>query len=117
MLTYMIIYGIKNCNTMKKAITWLEDNGVAYTFHDYKTKGITKEKIKQWLKHKKMEELINTKGTTYKQLSEVAKNSISNPDKAIDLMIEKPSMIKRPIVETGNEILLGFEPNFWDKHV
>lgn len=102
---------------MKKAFTWLDENGVAYTFHDYKTKGITKEKIKQWLKHKKLEELINTKGTTFRQLTDAEKASITNEDKAIILMMEKTSVIKRPIVETKNELLVGFNPEFWDQHV
>ncbi len=110
----MIIYGIKNCDTMKKAFTWLEENGVAYSFHDYKIKGITKEKIKHWLKHKPVEELINTKGTTFRQLTDVEKDSVKNTSKAISLMIANPSMIKRPLVETANDILLGFDSTMWD---
>jgi len=113
----MIIYGIKNCGTMKKAFLWLEENGVAYTFHDYKTKGVTKEKIMHWLSQKSLTDLINTSGTTFKKLSEQEKTLLGDTNKAIELMIEKTSMIKRPLVETGNEVLLGFNPDFWDKHI
>jgi arsenate reductase len=113
----MIIYGIKNCDTMKKAFTWLEENGVAYTFHDYKLKGISKEKISQWLKHQPMDVLINAKSTTFKELPDAQKAGVKNVNKAIDLMINNTSIIKRPIVETGHEILVGFKPEFWDDHV
>ncbi len=102
---------------MKKAFTWLEENGVAYSFHDYKVKGITKEKINQWLKHKPLSELINKKGTTYRQLTDAEKESTNNTNKAISLMIANPSMIKRPLVETGHDILIGFDPTVWDDNV
>lgn len=113
----MIIYGIKNCDTMKKAFNWLEENGVAYTFHDYKAKGISSHKIEEWLKHKGVDELINTKGTTYKNLSDADKAAIKDQHKAIELMKANPSMIKRPLVETGKEILLGFNDETWDTHL
>ena len=113
----MIIYGIKNCDTMKKAFTWLEENGVAYTFHDYKMKGISKHKIEEWLKHVPLTTLINTKGTTYRNLSDAEKESINVKSKAIELMMVNTSMIKRPLVETGHELLVGFDPEHWDKHV
>lgn len=102
---------------MKKAFAWLEENGVAYTFHDYKTKGVTAEKIKKWLASHPIETVINQKGTTFKQLSESEKTVITNTQKAIELMIAKTSMIKRPIVETGNEVLVGFDADVWDKHL
>lgn len=113
----MIIYGIKNCNTMQKAFAWLEENGVAYTFHDYKSKGITEQKLNEWLKKKPLLEIVNTKGTTYKQLSDSEKLAMADISKAISLIIQKPSMIKRPIAETKNEITLGFDPDYWDQHV
>jgi arsenate reductase len=113
----MIIYGIPNCDTMKKAFTWLEENGVAYTFHDYKAKGISAHKLEEWLKHKSPEELINTRGTTFRNLSEDDKASISDPKKAMALMMANTSMIKRPLVETGKEMLLGFDPEVWDTHL
>ncbi len=113
----MIIYGIKNCSTMKKAFQWLDENGVAYTFHDYKSKGISREKILSWLKKTDISTLINTRGTTFKQLSEEQKQVISDTDAAIALMTEKTSVIKRPIVETGHELLVGFDPELWDQRI
>lgn len=113
----MIIYGIKNCSTMKKAFEWLDENGIAYTFHDYKSKGISRDKIKSWLKKADALTLINTRGTTYKQLSDQEKQLLTHQDRTIDLMIEKTSLIKRPIVETGHEILIGFDPEHWDAHL
>jgi arsenate reductase (glutaredoxin) len=113
----MIIYGIKNCDTMKKAFNWLEENGVAYTFHNYKEKGITQEKIMQWLKHHPIDKIVNTKSATYRQLTDSQKASLKDSKKAIKLMMAQTSMIKRPIVETGHEILVGFDLEFWDQHV
>lgn len=113
----MIIYGIKNCDTMQKAFTWLEENGVAYTFHDYKEKGITKQKIEKWLKLVPITTLINSRSTTFRELSDAKKASIKNQDKAIALMMANTSIIKRPVVETGHEVLVGFDPEHWDKHV
>jgi arsenate reductase len=115
----MIIYGIKNCDVTKKALNWLEENGVAYTFHDYKEKGVTSHKIEDWLKRKPLNELINSRGTTYKGLSDADKEAIAKKDvkKSIVLMMENTSIIKRPLVETGNEVILGFDEDYWDKHV
>ena len=98
---------------MKKAFDWLNTNKVAYTFHDYKKSNIDKETILKWLESHKLEELINTKGTTWKQLSDEQKSSISNIEDAIALMQEKPSMIKRPLVELEKGYLLGFEVTKW----
>jgi arsenate reductase len=109
----MIIYGIKNCDTMKKAFDWLNAHNIAYTFHDYKKEGITKQKIEEWLNHFAITELINTKGTTFKKLTEADQTSISNKDKAIALMVANTSMIKRPLIETNTGILLGFKPDEW----
>jgi arsenate reductase (glutaredoxin) len=111
----MIVYGIKNCDTMQKAFKWLDANHITYTFHDYKKEGISKEKIEEWLKHFPITELINTKGITFKKLSEEEKLSITNKDKAIELMIQKTSMIKRPLVELKDGILLGFKIEEWQK--
>jgi arsenate reductase (glutaredoxin) len=108
------VYGIKNCDTMKKAFTWLDENKIAYQFHDYKKLSIDKARILTWIKKKPLEELINKKGITFKKLSEEEKNACLNPETALDLMIDKTSMIKRPILSLENgELLLGFEPNYW----
>ncbi len=111
----MIVYGIKNCDTMQKAFKWLDANHITYTFHDYKKEGISKEKIEEWLKHFPITELINTKGITFKKLSDEEKLSITNKNKAIELMIQKTSMIKRPLVEMKDGFLLGFKIDEWEK--
>ena len=100
------IYGIKNCNTMKKAFDWLTENNVSYEFHDYKKSGISESKIQEWLTQKSWDVLINRAGTTWKKLSdeERATDSIS----ATKLMMEKPSMIKRPIIENDKIVIIGF---------
>jgi len=104
------VYGIPNCNTVKKARTWLEQNNIEYTFHDYKKKGITSEKIQEWFKKYPWEKLVNKAGTTWKALSEEEKALVINEESAIDLMIKKTSVIKRPVIEdaAGKAIALGF---------
>jgi arsenate reductase (glutaredoxin) len=109
----MTVYGIKNCDTMKKAFDWLKENKIEYDFHDYKKSGIDKATIQDWLKSFPKEQVINTKGTTWKQLSDEQKSSISKIDDAIELMISKPSMIKRPLVKLEKGYLLGFEVEKW----
>ena len=111
----MIIYGIKNCDTMKKAFDWLDANGITYSFHNYKTEGISKAKVEEWLKHFATNELINTKGTTFRALSEEEKASITNKSKAVKLMMTNTSLIKRPVLETGKGYMLGFKADDWAK--
>jgi arsenate reductase len=96
------IYGIKNCDTMQKAIKWLDAKGVKYTFHNYKDAGIDKTTLKKWLQHFPADKLINTKGTTYRGLSEEEKNSLADEGKAIELMMKYTSVIKRPVWDLGN---------------
>jgi arsenate reductase len=110
----MKIYGIKNCDTMQKAFRWLDENKIPYEFHNYKEEGITKKKLEAWLKKFKTTELINTKGTTFKNLSEGEKESIQNKTNAMALMIQNPSMIKRPLLETDSSILIGFKEGEWE---
>src|SRR5437667_252968 len=110
----IIIYGIKNCDTMKKAFDWLKANNIPYTFHDYKKSGIDKATIQEWLKSFPLEQVINTKGTTWKQLSDEQKSSIANIEDAIALMQEKTSIIKRPIVKLIEGYLLGFDVKKWN---
>ena len=106
----MTVYGIKNCNTVKNAIDWLRKNDVAFDFHDYKAKGVSETKLKEWSKQVGWESLINKKGTTWRQLDDDLKSSIVSESKAIDLMKEKTSVIKRPLIEVnGKVITLGFD--------
>jgi len=104
------IYGIKNCDTMKKARAWLDKHGVEYAFHDYKTAGIEREKLERWSKKVGWEVLLNRFGTTFRKLSDKDRNSL-DPGRAMSLMLEQPSMIKRPVLELGGgKLLVGFRP-------
>jgi arsenate reductase (glutaredoxin) len=110
------IYGIKNCDTMKKARAWLDGHGVAYAFHDYKTAGITKDKLKRWSDELDWETLLNRAGTTFRKLPDADKEGL-NERKALALMLAQPSMIKRPVLEAGSKLLVGFKPEIYAKEV
>ena len=104
------IYGIKNCDTMKKARAWLEGHGVDYAFHDYKSAGIERERMERWCKTVGWEVLLNRSGTTFRKLPEEGKQGL-DAAKAIALMLEQPSMIKRPVLDLGGgKLLVGFKP-------
>jgi Spx/MgsR family transcriptional regulator len=106
----MIVYGIKNCNTVKRSIEWLTKNKIEFEFHDYKSKGITKEKLKGWIKQVGWESLVNKKGTTWRQLDSSAQSKVTNQTNAMALMTEKTSVIKRPLLEEKGKVLaLGFD--------
>jgi Spx/MgsR family transcriptional regulator len=109
------IYGIKNCDTMKKARGWLDERGVAYDFHDYKIAGIGRAELERWSKQAGWETLLNRAGTTFKKLPEADKQGLTEK-KAVALMLAQPSMIKRPVLDPGNgEILVGFKPETYAK--
>jgi arsenate reductase (glutaredoxin) len=104
------IYGIKNCDTMRKAFTWLDQNRVGYAFHDYKKDGVERTQLEAWCKKLGWEALLNRAGMTFRKLSEKDKEGL-NAGKAIKLMLEHPSMIKRPVLEAGGRLLVGFKPD------
>ncbi|MCG8414131.1 MAG: ArsC family reductase [Pseudomonadales bacterium] len=106
------LYGINNCDTVKKVRRWLDDNGVDYEFHDYKKLGCDKTLATQFVKQFDLEKLINKRGTTWRQLPETVKSSLSS-ESAITLMGENPSVIKRPILKSKNHWLLGFDEAQW----
>ncbi len=108
------IYGIKNCDTMKKARAWLDSHGVAYGFHDYKAAGIDKTRLQRWAKDVGWETLLNRAGTTFRKLDEADKQNLTEA-KAIALMLAQPSMIKRPVLESGGHLLVGFKPETYAK--
>ena len=110
------IYGIKNCDTMKKARAWLDSHGVAYGFHDYKSVGIAKDKLKGWSDKLGWETLLNRAGTTFRKLPDADKEGL-NERKALALMLAQPSMIKRPVLELGGKLLVGFKPEIYAKEV
>ena len=103
------IYGIKNCDTMKKARTWLDQHGVQYGFHDYKTAGIERARLEGWCRQVGWEVLLNRSGTTFRKLPEADRNDLDER-KAVALMLAQPSMIKRPVLEHGGKIMVGFNP-------
>jgi Spx/MgsR family transcriptional regulator len=102
------LYGIPNCDTVKKARRWLDDAGIRYEFHDYKKKGITEAKLKAWSKASDWELLLNRRGTTWRKLDETQRENLTQA-KAIKLMKEHTSMIKRPVIEGGKTLLVGFD--------
>lgn len=107
--TTATIYGIKNCDTMKKARAWLDAHGVAYTFHDYKVAGVDPRALESWARKVGWEKLLNRSGTTFRKLPEKDKEGL-NEQKALALMIQQPSMIKRPVLDAGGRLIVGFEP-------
>jgi arsenate reductase len=112
----MIIYGIKNCNTVKSALDWLKKKEIAFEFHDYKTKGVTEAKLTEWSKQVGWESLVNKRGTTWRQLDENVQQQVTNETAAIALMKDKTSVIKRPLIERdGKVITLGFDEDVYKK--
>ncbi len=104
------IYGIKNCDTMKKARAWLDRHGVDYAFHDYKAAGVERARLEGWAKKAGWQTLLNRAGTTFKKLPDKDKESVTEK-KAIALMLVQPSMIKRPVLElAGGRLVVGFKP-------
>lgn len=108
------LYGIRNCDTMKKAWTWLEAHGVAYDFHDYKKLGIERERLEAWVDALGWEPLLNRAGTTFRKLPDAARVGL-DAAKAIELMLVQPSMIKRPVLEAGGKVYVGFKPETWEQ--
>jgi arsenate reductase len=108
------IFGIKNCDTMKKAFSWLEENGIDYDFHDYKKSGIDAATLARWEKTLGWETLLNRRGTTWRKL-DAATQAAVNRETALRLMQEQPSLIKRPVIENGKTLLCGFDTGAWGK--
>jgi arsenate reductase (glutaredoxin) len=108
------IYGIKNCDTMKKARAWLDEHGVAYAFHDYKAAGIERSLLDGWAREVGWETLLNRAGRTFRMLPEKDQAGVTEK-KAIALMLEQPSMIKRPVLDVGGKLLVGFKPEQYAK--
>lgn len=106
------IYGIKNCDTMKKARSWLEAHDVAYAFHDYKASGIDRAHLDAWIDEAGLDTVLNRAGTTFRKLPEAERQNLTR-EKAIALMLDQPSMIKRPVLETKGKLLVGFKPEIY----
>ena len=106
------LYGIPNCDTVKRARAWLGERGVAYTFHDYKKAGVDPARLAAWIDRLGWEALLNRRGTTFRALPEADRQQL-DAAKAARLMIAQPSLIKRPAVEAGGDLLVGFNPAAW----
>lgn len=105
----MHVYGIKNCNTVKKALAWFESHGIPFTFHDFKKEGVSTEKLEFWEKQVGWEPLVNKRGTTWRQLTSAEQSAVVDATTANKLMQLKTSVIKRPVIESPNGIILGFD--------
>ena len=108
----LTIYGIKNCDTMKKARAWLDEHAIAYAFHDYKSQGIDRVRLESWVKMLGWEMLINRSGTTFRKLPEATRDKLDEA-KAIALMLDQPSMIKRPMLDVRGKLIVGFKPEVY----
>jgi Spx/MgsR family transcriptional regulator len=108
-----ILYGIRNCDTMKKARLWLDAHGVEYAFHDYKVAGVDPARLDDWIGRVGWEVLLNRAGTTFRKLPEADRADL-DAAKATALMLAQPSMIKRPVLDTGDALLVGFKPERYE---
>ena len=106
------LYGIKACDTMKKARTWLDEHGVSYAFHDYKASAIDAANLQKWCDEHGWDKVLNRAGTTFRKLDEADKQDLDQA-RAIALMLAQPSMIKRPVLDLGERTLLGFKPELY----
>lgn len=112
------LYGIPNCDTVKRARAWLSGRGIAHTFHDFKRQGVPAEGLDAWIAVLGWERLVNRQGTTWRQLDEAAKSRITDADSARGLMLAHPSLIKRPVVAWGDgSVTVGFEEATWAARV
>lgn len=112
----MKVYGITNCNTVKKALDWLKDNGVDYEFHDFKKKGVSEDKLEEWDQKAGYGKFLNKQGLTWKQLPAEVKENIKTKADALHLLQEKTSMIKRPVIEDGGFLFFGFDEGAYKAH-
>jgi Spx/MgsR family transcriptional regulator len=108
-MSIITVYGIPNCNSVKKTLDWLDSNKIKYAFHNYKKEGITIEKLHQWCKKAHWELLFNTKGTTWKKIADEYANKKMSEKLAIDIMLENTSIIKRPVIETSSILIIGYD--------
>jgi arsenate reductase (glutaredoxin) len=110
------IYGIKNCDTMKKAFAWLDAEGIEYNFHDYKKSGVPAERLKDWIKRAGWEKLVNTRGPTFRKVPEAERENLDEA-RVLKLLAKYSSAIKRPVVEAGTRLLIGFDSEDFEKNL
>ncbi|NPC57329.1 ArsC family reductase [Caenimonas soli] len=109
----IVMYGITNCDTVKKARAWLGEHGIAYEFHDFKKQGVPAQQLDGWIAQLGWERLVNRQGTTWRKLAPAAQAEVNDADSARKLMQDQPSVIKRPVVEWGENTTVGFDPAAW----
>ena len=114
MATTALLYGIKSCDTMRKARTWLEEHGIAYQFHDYKTQGLDPARLQKWVAQVGWEKFLNKAGTTFRKLPEADKINLTE-ERACALMLAQPSLVKRPVLETPKGVEVGFKPEVYSE--
>ena len=112
----MKVYGITNCDTVKKALNWLKANHVSYEFHDFKKLGVSEQKLNEWNDKAGYEKFLNKQGLTWKQLDPAVKESVKTAADALQLLQQKTSMIKRPVIEDGSFLFFGFDEEVYRKH-
>lgn len=111
----LTVYGISNCDTVRKALKWLDKNGLNYSFYDYKAQGLASQQLESWLKQRDWNEVINLRSTTWRELSVSLKEKVVDAESAVKVIPENYSMLKRPLVERdGKLILLGFDQSKWE---
>jgi len=115
--TSITVYGIPNCDSVKKARVWLTDHGVDYVFHDFKKQGVPPEAIDLWLKHVSWDVLVNRKGTTWRKLDPALQTSVTDATSARALMLEHTSVVKRPVVVKGQTVIVGVNSEAWARVV
>lgn len=106
------LYGIKNCDTVKKARTWLDRHGIEYTFHDFRSEGLSEKLAQQWIEELGLDVVINKRGTTWRQLDDSTRDQLS-ANNAPALLTEKPTLIKRPVLDIGHQRVVGFDETIW----
>jgi arsenate reductase (glutaredoxin) len=111
----VIIYGIPNCDTTKKAMAWLSKNNIAFTFHDYKQQGITKQKLEEWCNAIGWENIFNKRSTTWRELAKAEQDKVTNQSTAIKVMLSSNSIMKRPLIKNDSNLLIGFNENEYKK--
>ncbi|MFT3804089.1 MAG: ArsC family reductase [Burkholderiaceae bacterium] len=107
-MTDIVIHGIDNCDTVRKARSWLKDHGLPYRFHDFRKDGLTEAMLQRWLSHVPWDALLNRRGLTWRRLTPAQRDAVVDQASAIDLMLREPTIVKRPVLEAGDRLLVGF---------
>ena len=109
------VYGIKNCSTVRKALTWLDENKIIYNFHDFKKEGLNEEKVDEWINKKDWQTIINRKGHTWRKLDDKSRDGINDNSSAAKIAVINPSIVKRPVIEYKKNLLVGFDEDLLKK--